>query len=81
MRGGGKAPAPNEEDSMATQVKNKTRKAVVKRFKKTATGKILHKRPGHRHLAASKTRKQKRHLRTLSQATGTIARSLSLSMG
>ena len=66
---------------MATTVKKKTRKAVVKRFKKTATGKVLHNRPGHRHLAASKTRKQKRHLRTLSQASGTIARSLSLEMG
>ncbi|MBP1588746.1 MAG: 50S ribosomal protein L35 [Kiritimatiellae bacterium] len=66
---------------MATTVKKKTIKAVTKRFKKTATGKILHNRPGHRHLAASKTRKQKRHLRSLSQATGSIARALSLSMG
>ena len=65
---------------MATQVKKKTRKAVVKRFKISGTGKILHNRPGHRHLAASKTRKQKRHLRTLSQAKGKIARSLALGM-
>lgn len=66
---------------MPTTVKNKTRKAVVKRFKKSATGKILHKKPGRRHLAACKTRKQKRRLRQTVAAKGTIARSLSLEMG
>jgi large subunit ribosomal protein L35 len=66
---------------MATTVKKKTRKAVVKRFKKSATGKILHKKPGRRHLAASKTRKQKRRLRQTVQAGGEIAKSLSLEMG
>ena len=66
---------------MATTVKMKTRKAVVKRFKKTATGKITHKKPGRRHLAACKTRKQKRRLRQTAIATGKIARSLSIEMG
>ncbi len=61
---------------MATKVKKKTRKAVAKRFKKTATGKIMHKKPGTRHLAASKTRKQKRRLRQTVEATGKMAKSL-----
>lgn len=66
---------------MAAKVKKKTRKAVAKRFKKSATGKILHAKPGRRHLAASKTRKQKRRLRQSVQATGKFAKSLSIEMG
>ena len=62
-------------------MKRKTRKAVAKRFKRSATGKILHKKPGRRHLAASKTRKQKRRLRQTAQAVGKIAQSLSLELG
>ena len=66
---------------MATKVKKKTRKAVAKRFKKSATGKMLHKKPGRRHLAASETRKQKRRLRQTNQAGGKFAKSLSLELG
>lgn len=43
--------------------KQKTRKAVAKRFKKTATGKILRQSAGRRHLLTNKTTKQKRRLR------------------
>ena len=76
--GRGTAAAPTSEgtDNMATKVKKKTRKAVTKRFKESGTGKILHKKPGRRHLAACKTRKQKRRLRQTSEATGNIARAL-----
>jgi ribosomal protein L35 len=63
---------------MATKVKKKTRKAVAKRFKKSATGKVMHKKPGKRHLASSKTRKQKRRLRQTVQAHGEVAKALSL---
>ena len=66
---------------MATKVKKKTRKSVAKRFKRTAKGKILHKKPGRRHLAASKTRKQKRRLRQSVAAGGKFAKSLSLELG
>lgn len=66
---------------MATKVKNKTRKAVAKRFSKSATGKILHRKPGRRHLASCKTRKQKRRLRQVVQATGGIAKSLAREIG
>jgi large subunit ribosomal protein L35 len=66
---------------MAAKVKKKTRKAVSKRFKKSATGKIMHKKPGRRHLASSKTRKQKRRLRQTIQAGGKMAKTLSNEMG
>ena len=45
---------------MAT--KNKTRKCVSKRFKKTAKGKLKFSSPGKRHLASCKSRKRKRQL-------------------
>lgn len=42
--------------------KPKTRKAVAKRFKKTATGKIKRPHGGKGHLLTNKSRKQKRRL-------------------
>ena len=42
----------------------KTRKSVAKRFKITATGKIIRNRPGKRHLLASKNAKRRRKLGT-----------------
>ncbi len=41
----------------------KTRKAVAKRFKISATGKVLRSHAGTRHLLASKKPKRRRHLR------------------
>jgi large subunit ribosomal protein L35 len=43
--------------------KQKTKRAVAKRFKKTATGKIKRDKVGRRHLASSKSRGRKRALR------------------
>ena len=40
--------------------KMKTCKAISKRFKKTAKGKILHYHAGKRHLLQNKSRKSKR---------------------
>ncbi|MFA4945181.1 MAG: 50S ribosomal protein L35 [Lentisphaeria bacterium] len=42
--------------------KMKTRKCVAKRVKQTATGKILRKQAGVRHLSTGKSRKRKRTL-------------------
>ena len=44
--------------------KKKTVKAAAKRFKKTASGKIVCRRAGASHLLSSKTRKRKRNLRS-----------------
>jgi len=42
--------------------RSKTRKAVAKRFKITASGKILRSQSSRRHLMSSKSAKRKRHL-------------------
>ncbi len=42
--------------------RNKTRKSVAKRFKVTATGKVLRSSPGKRHLLQCKSAKRKRNL-------------------
>jgi large subunit ribosomal protein L35 len=42
--------------------RRKTKKAIAKRFKISAKGKVLFSSPGRRHLSASKNRKRKRHL-------------------
>lgn len=41
---------------------NKTRKSAIKRFKISATGKVMHHGAGKRHLNAHKSSKQKRRL-------------------
>lgn len=40
----------------------KTRKAYAKRFKITATGKVLRRKQGKRHILQNKSRKRKRNL-------------------
>jgi large subunit ribosomal protein L35 len=42
----------------------KTRKSVAKRFRITATGKVLRSRSGKRHLMATKNAKRRRSLGT-----------------
>ena len=42
--------------------RSKTRKSVAKRFKITATGKVLRTRAGRRHLLQCKSSKRKRKL-------------------
>ncbi len=42
--------------------RNKTRKAVAKRFSLTGTGKVKRSSPGRRHLLSCKSAKQKRNL-------------------
>ncbi|MGI6086942.1 MAG: 50S ribosomal protein L35 [Kiritimatiellia bacterium] len=43
--------------------KMKTKKAVAKRFRKTATGKLTHTGAARSHLLSSKTSKRKRKMR------------------
>ncbi len=49
---------------MPNKVVNKTRKAVSKRFKITANGKVKRNRQGKRHLLSSKNAKRRRRLGT-----------------
>lgn len=48
---------------------NKTRKSISKRFKVSASGKLMRKKPGHRHLLRNKSNKQKRSM-TQKQTVG-----------
>lgn len=43
--------------------KMKTKKAAAKRFKKTASGKLMYSKAGASHLLGGKSRKRKRALR------------------
>lgn len=47
--------------------KQKTKKAVAKRFRLTKTGKLLHRSHGTRHLKSNKSQKQLRHLRQMKE--------------
>lgn len=49
----------------------KTRKAVAKRFKITATGKVLRFRAGRRHLLSTKNAKRRRRLRSKAEVPPT----------
>jgi large subunit ribosomal protein L35 len=51
--------------------RRKTKKAVAKRFKITATGKVMTSQSGRRHLSSSKNRKRMRHLAKMKQVDKT----------
>ena len=59
-----------------TKIKNKTRKIVYKRFKITATGKVMRRMPTMRHLRSKKSMKQIRRYRKYVEVTGTIAKKI-----
>lgn len=52
--------------------RRKTKKSASKRLKITATGKILRRKPGLRHLASSKSSKRKRKLGKVGQVHETM---------
>ncbi len=52
---------------MAKKLKLKTHRGAAKRFKVTATGKILRMHSGKRHLLGTKPAKRMRHLKKLTQ--------------
>ncbi len=56
--------------------KQKTRKAIAKRFRLTKSGKILRRSIGLRHLKASKTKKQSRKQKQTKYVTGSLAHKL-----
>jgi large subunit ribosomal protein L35 len=52
--------------------RRKTKKSAAKRLKITATGKIMRRKPGLRHLASSKSSKRKRKLGKAGQVHKTM---------
>ncbi|CBZ51680.1 unnamed protein product [Neospora caninum Liverpool] len=55
-------------------LKPRTRKSIAKRFKITATGKLLYRHSGRQHLMSSKSGRRKRRLRKVCVLTGAMAR-------
>ena len=67
-----KRPATLPAPMPRSVARRKTKKSVAKRFKVTATGKILRRKPGLRHLASSKSSKRKRKLGKAGQVHETM---------
>jgi len=61
--------------------KQKTRKGAAKRFKITATGKVMRRHQNARHLRRKKSKKAMRNYRTLVQVTGKQARKIKRMIG
>ncbi len=61
---------------MAKKLKLKTHRGAAKRFKVTATGKILRMHSGKRHLLGTKPAKRMRHLKKLTQIHPADARNV-----
>lgn len=61
--------------------KIKTRKIVTKRFKITASGKILRRAQNMRHLRRRKSKKQIRSYRVPKEVTGKLAKKIRLMLG
>jgi large subunit ribosomal protein L35 len=61
---------------MAKKQKLKTHRGAAKRFKVTATGKILRPHSGKRHLMGTKKPKRMRHLKRMTRVHATDVRNV-----
>jgi len=61
--------------------KQRTRKAAAKRFKITASGKVIHRSKGFRHLRGKKSRRKLRRLKLMKEVIGTNKRKLKKMLG
>ncbi len=61
--------------------KSKTRKSVIRRFKVTPTGKVLHRHAFRRHLKANKTKKQLGNLKRVAEMKGQFAKRIRKALG
>jgi len=61
--------------------KMKIRNSVKKRFRITKNGKVLRRQSFRRHLAASKTKKQRRNLKKVVLVNETYAKKIRKAMG
>src|SRR6185503_18630318 len=69
---GRRAPATFRAPMPKSIARRKTKKSAAKRLKITATGKIMRRKPGLRHLASSKSSKRKRKLGKAGQVHKTM---------
>jgi large subunit ribosomal protein L35 len=63
------------------KIKHKTRKGVSKRFKITATGKVLRRSQNMRHLRRRKSKKTIRSYRLMTEVTGKWAKKIKQMLG
>ena len=61
--------------------KQKTKKSVAKRFRRSATGKMLRSKGGKGHLQTHKSRKRKRSLRRVTGTSPSFNKKISLMLG
>lgn len=66
---------------MSKKNKQKTKKSVLKRFKITKKGKILHRAHGSRHLKSAKTKRRLRRQKILKKVVGSYARKVRMMIG
>lgn len=63
------------------KIKQKTRKGAAKRFKVTATGKVMRRIQNMRHIRRHKSKKARRNYRKLHQVTGAMAKKIKRMLG
>ncbi|OGK13127.1 50S ribosomal protein L35 [Candidatus Roizmanbacteria bacterium RIFCSPLOWO2_01_FULL_38_12] len=61
--------------------KQKTRKSAAKRFKVTASGKVLHRSQMIRHLRSNKSKRQVRRLLQMKEVKGTFKAKIKRMLG
>ena len=66
---------------MNKKTKVKTRQIVAKRFKITATGKVMRRTPQMRHLRRRKSKKQIRRYRHYVEVKGVMAKKIRMMLG
>ena len=66
---------------MTAKRKLKTRKIVAKRFKVTASGKIMRRSQNMRHLRRRKSKKQIRAYKVPKEVTGKLAKKIRIMLG
>lgn len=66
---------------MMKKTKFKPKKAVVRRFKVTGSGKILRRRGFARHLKAGKSRKRLRRLKRAVEVNGVLGKKIRQTLG
>lgn len=66
---------------MPKKLKHKTKKSVLKRFKLTKKGKVLHRAHGSRHLKSAKTKRRQRIQKQLKTVKGGYIRKIKMMLG
>lgn len=62
-------------------MKQKTKKSAAKRFKVTATGKILHRHQGIRHLRSKKNKRWLRRVKKMNEVKGKYKKKIKKMLG